>query len=207
MEKERGGYEPGDERRRRGAGDAKRGSRFNGSASTAPSAESAAITHSDSALGAFYRRLCSRMDKPSANTAVAHKLARMVYFMLTRGSIEVRPGQGDRRPGALCSTVGNRTISRIEFMRFKDKVVVVTGGASGIGLQTAELFAAEGATVGINDLRLTAAQEAADRIRRNGGNALAIGGDVSDMEQVQANVKQVLDRDGKADVAYGARSG
>ena len=29
--------------------------------------------------------MCARMDKPSANTAVAHKLARMVYFMMTRG--------------------------------------------------------------------------------------------------------------------------
>jgi len=43
------------------------------------------LSRSDSALGAFYRRLCARMDKPRANTAVAHKLARMVYFMLTRG--------------------------------------------------------------------------------------------------------------------------
>jgi hypothetical protein len=38
------------------------------------------LSHSDSALGAFYRRLCGRMDKPRANTATAHKLARMVYF-------------------------------------------------------------------------------------------------------------------------------
>lgn len=51
------------------------------------------LKHSDSALGAFYRRLCSRMDKPSANTAVAHKLARMVYFMLTRGEDFVDQGQ------------------------------------------------------------------------------------------------------------------
>jgi transposase len=51
------------------------------------------LSHSDSALGAFYRRLCSRMDKPSANTAVAHKLARMVYFMLTRGEAFVDEGQ------------------------------------------------------------------------------------------------------------------
>ncbi|HSV80723.1 MAG TPA: IS110 family transposase, partial [Ramlibacter sp.] len=40
------------------------------------------LARSDSALGAFYRRLCARMDKPRANTAAAHKLARMVYFML-----------------------------------------------------------------------------------------------------------------------------
>lgn len=51
------------------------------------------LAHSGSALGAFYRRLCSRMDKPSANTATAHKLARMVYFMLTRGEAFVDQGQ------------------------------------------------------------------------------------------------------------------
>jgi transposase len=51
------------------------------------------LSHSSSALGAFYRRLCSRMDKPSANTATAHKLARMVYFMLTRGEDFVDQGQ------------------------------------------------------------------------------------------------------------------
>jgi transposase len=51
------------------------------------------LSHSDSALGAFYRRLCSRMDKPCANTATAHKLARMVYFMLTRGEAFVDQGQ------------------------------------------------------------------------------------------------------------------
>ena len=52
-----------------------------------------ALSHSDSALGAFYRRLCARMDKPRANTATAHKLARIVYFMLTRGEAFVDQGQ------------------------------------------------------------------------------------------------------------------
>jgi len=51
------------------------------------------LSRSDSALGAFYRRLCMRMDKPRANTATAHKLARMVYFMLTRGEAFVDEGQ------------------------------------------------------------------------------------------------------------------
>jgi transposase len=51
------------------------------------------LSHSASALGAFYRRLCTRMDKPQANTATAHKLARMVYFMLTRGESFVDEGQ------------------------------------------------------------------------------------------------------------------
>jgi transposase len=51
------------------------------------------LSRNRSALGAFYRRLCARMDKPSANTAVAHKLARMIYFMLTRGEEFVDQGQ------------------------------------------------------------------------------------------------------------------
>jgi transposase len=51
------------------------------------------LSHSDSALGAYYRRLCRRMDKPSANTATAHKLARMIYFMLTRGEAFVHQTQ------------------------------------------------------------------------------------------------------------------
>ena len=51
------------------------------------------LCRSESALGAFYRRLSARMDKPKANTATAHKLARMVYFMLTRGEAFVDQGQ------------------------------------------------------------------------------------------------------------------
>ncbi len=51
------------------------------------------LSRNSSALGAFYRRLCARMDKPRANTAVAHKLARMVYFMITRGEDFVDRGQ------------------------------------------------------------------------------------------------------------------
>ena len=58
------------------------------------------LSHSDSALGAFYRRLCSRMDKPRANTAIAHKLARMVYFMLTRGEAFVDQGPAALRRAA-----------------------------------------------------------------------------------------------------------
>ena len=46
----------------------------------------AALRTSQSALGAYFRRLCSRMDKPKAVTAAAHKLARLIYTMLTRGS-------------------------------------------------------------------------------------------------------------------------
>jgi transposase len=51
------------------------------------------LSRNDSALGAYYRRLCARMNKSRANTAVAHKLARMLFFMLTRGEDYVDQGQ------------------------------------------------------------------------------------------------------------------
>lgn len=53
----------------------------------------AALRSSRSALGAYYHRLCARMDKGKAVTAAAHKLARMVYLMLTRGQDYVDQGQ------------------------------------------------------------------------------------------------------------------
>ena len=52
-----------------------------------------ALRKSQSALGAYHRRLCARMDRPKAITATAHKLARLVYFMLTKGQAYVEAGQ------------------------------------------------------------------------------------------------------------------
>lgn len=51
------------------------------------------LSRSRSALGAYYRRMCTRMDKAKANTAAAHKLARMIYFMVTRGEAFVDRGE------------------------------------------------------------------------------------------------------------------
>ena len=51
------------------------------------------LIRSRSAMGAYYRRLCARMDKPRAITATAHKLARLIYLMLTRGQEYVDRGE------------------------------------------------------------------------------------------------------------------
>jgi transposase len=48
---------------------------------------------SQSALGAYYRRLCGRMDKGKAVTACAHKLARLIYTLMTQGEEYVDQGQ------------------------------------------------------------------------------------------------------------------
>ncbi|MDH5538238.1 MAG: IS110 family transposase [Rhizobacter sp.] len=53
----------------------------------------AALRSSQSALGAYFRRLCARMDKPKAVTAAAHKLARLIYTMLTKGQEYTDQGQ------------------------------------------------------------------------------------------------------------------
>jgi transposase len=53
----------------------------------------AALRTSQSALGRTFRRMCSRMDKPKAVTAAAHKLARLIYTMLTKGEEYTDQGQ------------------------------------------------------------------------------------------------------------------
>ncbi len=85
-------------------------------------------------------------------------------------------------------------------MQFKDKVVVITGGGSGIGFSAAKLFAAAGAAVAINDVRREAAAEAAAEIAKSGASVIAIPGDVSQESEIHANVKNVIDRFGRIDV-------
>ena len=53
----------------------------------------AAQRSSQSALGAYFRRMCAQMDKPKAVTAAAHKLARLIYTMLTKGEEYTDQGQ------------------------------------------------------------------------------------------------------------------
>ena len=53
----------------------------------------ASLHHSQSALGAYYRRMAARIGKPQAVTATAHKLARIVYSMLKHGTTYTDAGQ------------------------------------------------------------------------------------------------------------------
>jgi NAD(P)-dependent dehydrogenase (short-subunit alcohol dehydrogenase family) len=68
-------------------------------------------------------------------------------------------------------------------MRLKDKVAIVTGGASGIGFAISSKFASEGAKVAIIDIAGDRAEEAAKRIREIGGEAIGFQGDVTSRDK------------------------
>jgi 3-hydroxybutyrate dehydrogenase len=82
----------------------------------------------------------------------------------------------------------------------KDKVAIVTGAASGIGKEIAHAFAHEAAKVCIADLSLDAGNAAADDIRGEGGEAMAVAMDVTNEQQVDAGVERVVAAYGAIDV-------
>lgn len=84
-------------------------------------------------------------------------------------------------------------------MRLANKVAVITGAASGIGLATAEKFAAEGATVIVCDLNQAGIDAAVKAITDKGGKADGYVVDVTNKEQVHAMRDAVLAKHGRID--------
>lgn len=94
-------------------------------------------------------------------------------------------------------------------IRFDDRVVIVTGAGNGLGRAHALAFAARGARVVVNDLggardgtgaSTDAASAVVAEIESAGGEALADGADVTQMEQVEAMVSAAMERWGRVDV-------
>jgi len=86
--------------------------------------------------------------------------------------------------------------------RFKDKVVIVTGGGKGIGRASAVAFAGEGARVVIADIDRAGGEETKQIIQTAGGGAVFIAGDIADERYVRQVVRQAVSQFGGIDVLH-----
>jgi len=85
---------------------------------------------------------------------------------------------------------------------FENKVALVTGAGSGLGLATARAFAESGAAVVLADVNGAAVRAAADELTAKGYKALAIRCDVTDDAEIEAMVEQTVATFGRLDAAY-----
>jgi NAD(P)-dependent dehydrogenase (short-subunit alcohol dehydrogenase family) len=85
---------------------------------------------------------------------------------------------------------------------FDGKVVIVTGGALGIGKATALAFAAAGAAVAIADVNETAGSATVEAIQAAGGQALLVVGDLANASVCQQVVRQTVGRFNRLDILF-----
>ena len=87
-------------------------------------------------------------------------------------------------------------------MRLANKIALITGAGSGLGRESALLFAAEGAAIAAADLNIDSAKETASDVIAAGGKAIALRVDVSDENEVRAMVDATIAQLGVPDVLY-----
>lgn len=85
--------------------------------------------------------------------------------------------------------------------KLENKVAIITGAGSGIGKETALLFAKEGAKVVLSDINESHGNAVVDEIKNNGGEALFIKADSSNPEDHKKLVEETVKAFGKLDVA------
>ncbi|ARP94141.1 SDR family oxidoreductase [Bordetella genomosp. 13] len=79
------------------------------------------------------------------------------------------------------------------------RVVLVTGGASGLGTALCTMLAEEGASVAVADLNAQRAEQVAGQLAENGGNAIPIVMDVGRADEVRAGLERTAERFGRLD--------
>ena len=85
-------------------------------------------------------------------------------------------------------------------MRLKDKVVLITGSARGIGKEIAKTFGREGATLVVSDINEASAQATAQEFCQNGVEASSFACDVTNMKSVEEMVNKILDKHSRIDI-------
>ena len=85
--------------------------------------------------------------------------------------------------------------------QLENKVAIITGASSGIGKETALLFAKEGAKVVVSDINKEAGDKVVKEIEDNGGEAIFVKCDVSIPEDNEKMVKETIDNFGALHIA------
>src|SRR5690606_18741501 len=85
--------------------------------------------------------------------------------------------------------------------RLENKIAIITGSAGGMGIETAKLFAGEGAKVVVADFNEAGGQAVVDEINANGGAAAFLKVDISDTVQVRAMIAYAVETYGRLDCA------
>ena len=92
-------------------------------------------------------------------------------------------------------------------MRFKDKVAIITGAASGIGLLCAQKYAEEGGRLCMVDIDQEGLNAAAAGICERGGIAVGVRADIRDYAQVKAAVALAVEKFGRIDIMVNCAGG